>query len=139
MSSSWAKPCTHHTVAVLASALAIKGRPIPPAAASPADARKTDRLVSVSISSLLVQSGALLHAASIRSSGEYAPPGGAVQLLTTAWALHQGYSRATFQALIGHPHPQQSFYYTGGLSASGPIEETGSDKDPPALLSTAVG
>jgi len=35
----------------------------------------------------LVRIDALLWAASIRGSGEYAPPGGAVQLLTTARAL----------------------------------------------------
>src|SRR5215831_7275090 len=87
MSSSWAKPCTHHTVAVLASALATKGRAIAPAAASPADARNIDRLVSLSISPSLVRIDALLRSASIRGSGEYAPPGAAVQLLTTAQAL----------------------------------------------------
>src|SRR6516162_9682746 len=55
MSSCWAKPCTHHTVAVLASALAIWGRAIAPAAASPIEPRSTERLVSLSMDSSLVQ------------------------------------------------------------------------------------
>src|SRR6516164_9947589 len=90
MSSSSAKPCTHHTVAVLASALAIKGeRSHPQPRAPPTRAKLTALLAYPSVPSL-VRSGALLHAASIRGSGEYAPSGGAVQLLTTAPAPRAG-------------------------------------------------
>src|SRR6516225_3290495 len=45
MSSSSAKPCAHHTVAVVASAFAIYGRANVPAAARPNDPRSTVRLV----------------------------------------------------------------------------------------------
>src|SRR5215469_6948869 len=43
MSSSWAKPCTHHTSAVVAAALAIYGRATPPAAASTSELRSSER------------------------------------------------------------------------------------------------
>src|ERR1051326_8548390 len=45
-SSSRTKPWTHHTVAVLPAASAMNGRPSVPAAASPADPRRTERLLS---------------------------------------------------------------------------------------------
>ena len=46
-SSSGTNPCCHHTVAVLAAALAMKGRAKAPAAANPNDARSTERLLSL--------------------------------------------------------------------------------------------
>src|ERR1051326_801981 len=45
-SSSRTKPWTQYTVAVLPAALAMNGRPSVPAAASPADPRRTERLLS---------------------------------------------------------------------------------------------
>jgi hypothetical protein len=45
ISSSWAKPCTHHTVAVLDCALAIWGTPKVPAATAARELRRTERLV----------------------------------------------------------------------------------------------
>src|SRR6516165_7250213 len=107
MSSSSAKPCTHHTVAVLASALATKGRAIAPTAASPADARKIDRLVGLSISSLPCSKRRAAACASIRGSGEYAPSGGAVQLLTTAPAPRAG-SNVIWATAARHSRPDRS-------------------------------
>src|ERR1051326_97936 len=52
MSSSWAKPCVHHTVAVFPAALAIKGRASAPAPAIPIDARRTLRLVGCAMALL---------------------------------------------------------------------------------------
>src|SRR5215470_11751536 len=46
-SSSFTKPCTHHTVAVLAAALATYGHPSAETAANPADPRNTERLLSL--------------------------------------------------------------------------------------------
>src|SRR6202011_3432791 len=46
-SSSRTKPCVHHTVAVLAAALAMNGRARLPAAASAADPRSSERLLSL--------------------------------------------------------------------------------------------
>src|SRR5579875_435484 len=48
-SSSGIKPCVHHTVAVLAAALAIWGRAKAPAAANPTEARSSERLESLFI------------------------------------------------------------------------------------------
>src|SRR5262250_575125 len=45
-SSSRRKPWSQYTVAVLAAALAMNGRPSVPAAASPTDPRRTERLLS---------------------------------------------------------------------------------------------
>src|ERR1043166_4868969 len=45
-SSSRRKPWSQNTVAVLAAALAMNGRPSVPAAASPTDTRRTERLLS---------------------------------------------------------------------------------------------
>src|ERR1700736_2258995 len=46
-SSSRTKPCVHHTVAVLAAALAMNGRARLPAAANAADPRSSERLLSL--------------------------------------------------------------------------------------------
>src|SRR5579875_1168980 len=48
-SSSGTKPCVHHTVAVLAAALAIWGRARVPAATNPNDPRSTERLLTTPI------------------------------------------------------------------------------------------
>src|ERR1700756_3837941 len=45
-SSSRTKPWSQYTVAVFPAALAMNGRPSVPAAASPADPRRTERLLS---------------------------------------------------------------------------------------------
>src|SRR5215467_14004677 len=45
-SSSGTKPWSQYTVAVFPAALAMNGRPSVPAAASPADPRRTERLLS---------------------------------------------------------------------------------------------
>ena len=77
-------------------------------ASNPPTRAKLTALLAYPSDPSLVRIDALPWAASIRVSGEYAPSGGAVQLLTTARALrpaqmYQGHSRATFEALIGHP------------------------------------
>src|SRR5271169_6693850 len=51
MSSSWAKPCTHQTVAVLAAALAMYGRARMPVATTAAELRNSERLVGLIIGS----------------------------------------------------------------------------------------
>src|ERR1700722_15311196 len=48
-SSSGTKPWVHHTVAVLAAALAMKGRASVPAAATASELRRTDRLVMIAM------------------------------------------------------------------------------------------
>src|SRR5215472_6021566 len=52
-SSSGTKPWVHHTLAVLAAALAMKGRARVPAAARPTDPRRTERLLNLRMPSLL--------------------------------------------------------------------------------------
>src|SRR5262249_14415108 len=52
-SSSRTKPWGHHTVTVVAAALAMKGRPRVPAAARPRDPRSTERLLSLLMPILL--------------------------------------------------------------------------------------
>src|SRR6516164_208836 len=109
MSSSSAKPCTHHTVAVLVSALATKGRAIAPTAASPADARKIDRLVSLSISSLPCSKRRAAACSVYPWFGRVCAVGRGGSIVDhrpgTPGRLkcHLGHSRATFEALIGHP------------------------------------
>src|SRR6516162_2085043 len=120
MSSSSAKPCTHHTVAVLASALATKGRAIAPTAASPADARKIDRLVGLSISSLPCSKRRAAacsvypwfgRVCAIGQGGSIVDhrPGAPGRL-----KCYLGHSRATFEALIGHPLPSYRASAEGG-------------------------
>src|SRR6516164_765698 len=140
MSSSSAKPCTHHTVAVLASALAIKGRAIAPAAASPADARKTDRLVSLSISSLPCSKRRAAcsvdpwfgRVCAVGRGGSivYHRPGAPGRL-----KCYLGHSRATFEALIGHPLLSYRAFAEGGsrelVSGTGPYPSRVSLTDNP--------
>src|SRR5215831_13356174 len=52
-SSSGTKPWVHHTLAVMAAALAMKGRAKVPAAASPSEVRSTERLLSLRMPSSL--------------------------------------------------------------------------------------
>src|SRR6266849_9054111 len=49
-SSSWAKPCAHHTSAVVAAALAIWGRAKVPAATRPRELCNSERRVNLVIS-----------------------------------------------------------------------------------------
>src|SRR5579884_2306104 len=55
------KPCTHHTVAVVAAASATKGRAKLPAAAKPNDARSSERLETFSMPFLPYASRDLLR------------------------------------------------------------------------------
>src|SRR5215469_12248056 len=67
-SSSGTKPWVHHTLAVLAAALAMKGRASVPIAARPTDPRSTERLLSLLMASSLLfpQRRVSLRASAVR-------------------------------------------------------------------------